>query len=456
MADKQALGMLTAAELRDLVSRGEVDAIWAVTPDLYGRPVGKRYGARFFIDEVLDREVALPARVLFGDFAGQSLALPSGARVDIHKDLSIRPDTGSLRRAAWLDRTVVAVCDVIDPATGELFQLSSRSVLKRQMERARSASVVPRGAMTTEFYLLDEDWPELREGEAFSIGAGGRAACLPDDHGVVGAMMRELAGSGVALEHVCASTGAGQYEVRLSEAGLLDVADRQMIAKWAIKDVAARHSVRASFMALPTELCSASRMEIETSLSSADRGAALFSAREPGDRSPDLPVACRWWIGGLLRQARSATLCFAPTVNSYKRYRVDDGSASAIGWSSSRSSVAFRVVGDEKRRQVSCKLAGADANPFVASAAILAAGLDGLSARADAPAEIAEGSALRALPRAPMGILEAAELAAQSTFLRQAIGEGFVELLAYCGRYEQARFDGVVTSWEQDRYLQDA
>lgn len=450
MAEKQTVGTLGGGELRELAARGEVDSVWAITPDQYGRPVGKRFAARYFVDEVLERQSDLPARILFNDLAGELVPPPSTVRVDPTATLRCRPDIATLRRAGWLEGTVIAVCDLVTPVGDELHGFSPRAALKRQLDRARSASLTPRASFELSFYLrpagVDRSAPGSRaRGDHTALGAGDGEA------DVVCTMQRLLGDSGIAVQHAVRGVGPGQFRVALQSAGLLEAADRAMISKWLVKEVASRFSQSATFMALPESSSPVSAMDVQVGLWSADREVALFASRDQGDGT-DLPPACRWWLGGLIAHARESTLLLAPTVNSYKRYRRDIG-GSSIGWTLGRPGLGFVVTGDGARRQVACSLAGADANPYLVGAALLAAGLDGMASRSDPPAPAGtEPSAIRALPKVAQDIVEAADLASRSGFIRQALGEQYVDYLAHCARWEQARCAAAVTSWEVERY----
>ncbi len=398
MAEKQTLGILSVGELRDLATRSEIDAVWAVTPDQYGRPVGKRFGAKFFVDEVLDRQADLPARLLFKDIGGGLVQPPSTVRVDPSANLGCRPDVTALRRATWLERTAIAICDVVDLDTEVPHVFSPRAALKRQLERARSASVSARASYDLGFYLRDD------RAAVDAAGAGAeaseyRALHLDRESDPVFEMQQLLRSSGIPIEAAHSAAGTGQHRLALHPAGLLDAADRALILKWLVKEVARKRSRSATFMALPSGATPASTMEIHMSLWSSDREAALFAGKDSSGGEVDLPPACRWWLGGLLRSARESTLLFAPTVNSYKRFHADDGAGSAIGWSRDRHVAGFRVSGDGAKRRVSCSLAGSDANPYLVGAVLLAAGLEGMSSRSELAAEAGrEASAIRALP----------------------------------------------------------
>ena len=437
MAEKQSAGMLASAEVRDLVSRGEIDTVWVVTPDLFGRPIGKSLGGRFFVDEVMDREVQLAASQLLRGYDGAPVALPDAARIGPNESLTLRPDGATMRRATWRERSVVAICDIVERRGGDSHPLSTRGALRRQLERARSASVSPRASATLGFQTSKE-------------GSGAE---------MVAALRRNLEASAIPLEHLSPTSKSGHFEVAPCQAGFLESADRLMLLKCAAKEVAAAHGDDVSFMAQADESVPASGLEVHSSLRASDREAPLFVAAEAepsvsaaSSGGSGLSNACRWWLGGVLQHARDLTLIFAPTVNSYRRYRSDPRS-SLIAWGRDHLGVGARVNDDVgPGLGVISSFAGADANPYLVLTGTLAAGLDGLAHRIDPPTMVERGAVARALPHLSLTLVESAEIASKSTFLRQILGDQMILCLAAHARHENESFERIVTWWEKNRY----
>jgi glutamine synthetase len=252
--------------------------------------------------------------------------------------------------------------------------------------------------------------------------------------------------------------GPGQHEINVRFTDFLEMADRHVLFKQIAKEVAIQQNLAITFMAKFDERHAGSSMHLHSSLWSVDGEQALFASEPPVDgdlsRAPDL---FRWWLGGLMQHARACTLLFAPYVNSYKRFRAGSFAPTGIAWSYDNRTAGFRVVGHGKSLRVECRIPGADANPYLAFAATLAAGLDGIANRIEPPAMFrGDVYSAKNLPTVPKTLPEAIDAFQQSSLFREAFGEEVVEHLLHFARTEQRKFDEAVTSWERRRYLERA
>ena len=453
-------GMLTEAELRDLVTRGEIDTVLVVFPDLYGRLVGKRYDAGFFCAEVAAHGMHACDYLLACDM--EMDPVPGYRFTSWEKgygDVRCRPDLATLRRAAWLERTALVLCDVHADADGSLVDVAPRSILKRQLERAAAAGYVPMGASELEFFILRDSYEQAQAKGFDRLTTAGWF--IEDYHTLqgfkveplVGAIRRALVASGVPVESSKGEWGPGQHELNVVYASFLEMCDRHVIYKQAAKEIAIQQGCAVTFMAKFDEQLAGSSMHMHSSLW-ADGGArAAFDAPAP---SPGvLPDLCRWWLGGLMRHARACALLFAPYVNSYKRFRAGSFAPTAIAWAHDNRTAGFRIVGHGPSLRVECRIPGADANPYLCYAALLAAGLDGIERKLDPGAAFA-GDAYRSaeLPRVPHTLADAIRELEASAFAREAFGDAVTDHLLHFARTELASFEAVVTDFERARYFE--
>jgi glutamine synthetase len=250
--------------------------------------------------------------------------------------------------------------------------------------------------------------------------------------------------------------GPGQHEINLCYAPALEMADRHIIYKLAAKEIADRAGCALTFMAKWDEQLAGNSLHLHSSLWS-EQDEPLFAGGGGTLAGTPLSVSdtFRWYLGGLLAHARELTWFFAPTVNSYKRYRVGTFAPTAIGWSYDNRTAGFRLVGAGASLRVECRIPGADANPYLAYAALLAAGLDGIERQID-PGPIFEGDGYKAdgLPRVPQSLPEAISELERSAFARRSFGDPVIEHLLHFARSEQARFESVVTDFERERYFE--
>ena len=463
MQERRPIGMLAETELRDLVKRDEIDTVLTVFPDLYGRLVGKRIHARFFCDEILAHGMHACDYLLACDMEMDPVpGYRFASWADGYGDVHCVPDVTTLRRATWLERTALVLCDVCDAERDTLVEVAPRTILKRQLERAAAAGVCPMGASELEFFVLRETYESAQRKSFENLEPFGWY--IEDYHTLqatkveplIGAIRRHLDASGVPVEFSKGEWGPGQHEINVRYTNFLEMADRHVIYKQIAKEVAMQQGLAVTFMAKFDERYAGSSMHFHSSLWSGS-GAPLFAgagAAVTGELA-QLPDTFRWWLGGLMHHARACTLLFAPYVNSYKRFRAGSFAPTGIAWSYDNRTAGFRIVGRGASLRVECRIPGADANPYLAFAATLAAGLDGLAKCIEPPAMF-RGDVYAAddLPRVPKTLPEAIGEFEASELFRSAFGTAVVEHLVHFARTEQRKFDEAVTSWERRRFLE--
>jgi glutamine synthetase len=465
-APQRPAGMLTAADLRELVARGEIDTVLTVFPDLYGRLVGKRIAGRFFCDEILGHGMHACDYLLACDMDMDPVP---GYRFTSweqgYGDVRCVPDLATLRRATWLERTALVLCDVVAEEGDELVAVAPRTILKRQVERAAAAGVRVMAASELEFFILRDSYAAAARKHFHDLEPFGWY--IEDYHTfqglkvepLVGAIRRHLDASGVPVEFSKGEWGPGQHELNIRYCDVLEMADRHVIYKQAAKEIAYQQDLAVTFMAKLDERWAGSSMHVHSSLWSADGTTPLFAGDGdpiPGSRARP-SERFRWWLGGLMKHARASTLLFAPYVNSYKRYLAGSFAPTRIAWSYDNRTAGFRVVGHDRSLRVECRIPGADANPYLAYAATLAAGLDGLAHGIEPPTPF-RGDAYGAadLPSVPRMLGEAIAEFHASPLFQAAFGADVVEHLVHFARTEQRKADEAVTSWERRRYLERA
>jgi glutamine synthetase len=375
-------------------------------------------------------------------------------------DMLCTPDWSTLRRAAWLEKTALVLCDVVTDDGSAPVEVAPRRVLQRQVERAREMGFVPMGAAEIELYLFKETYDSARQKGYQGLQTFG--GYIEDYHilqgtkeePLVGAIVRALERSGVPMESSKGEWGPGQQEINLQYSELVEQADRAVLYKHAAKEIAHQQGLAVTFMAKWDEKFAGSSAHQHLSLWSAEGRTNLFA----GDGRLG-PVACsetfRFFLGGWIAHAKELAAFWAPNVNSYKRYQAASFAPTAIAWSDDNRTAGFRVVGRGESLRVECRIPGADSNPYMAFAASLAAGLDGIAKKTEPP-PIFEGDvyAAESLPRVPKNLRDAIALLEGSAFAREAFGADVLEHYLHFLRTEQRKFDEVVTSWERARFFE--
>jgi glutamine synthetase len=456
-------GRLSRAELEEAIHSGDIETIVTVVPDLYGRLVGKRITGRFFLDETAEHGMHVCDYLLACDM--EMDPTPGYAFTSWDKgygDVLCKVDWGTLRRATWLEKSAIVICDVFDEDHEEPVAVAPRNVLRRQMARANELGYVAMGASELEFFAFKETYESAHDKGYDRLDTFGRYV---EDYHILqgtktealnGAIRRHLDNSGVPVEFSKGEWGPGQQEINLRYCELVEMADRHVIYKNACKEIAAGLGLAITFMAKWHAEMAGNSMHVHTSLW--DRGVAnnLFAGDDalPGSDLRAAPLF-RHWLAGLLEHAREIALFLAPTVNSYKRFVQGTFAPTAIGWSVDNRTAGFRIVGHGKGLRSECRIPGADANPYLAFAALLAAGLDGIERKLQPP-KMFEGNLYTAegLPQVPRSLGEAIATAEGSTFLRKAFGDDVIEHYLHFARVEKKKFDAAVTTWERARYFE--
>jgi glutamine synthetase len=263
---------------------------------------------------------------------------------------------------------------------------------------------------------------------------------------------RHLRDSGVPVENSKGEWGLGQHELNVRYADVLEMADRHCVYKQCLKEVADALGMSVTFMAKIAADQAGSSCHIHMSLARDGRN-AFAGERELG------PVRCsdefRHFLGGWIAHAGELMPCYAPTVNSYKRYQAGSWAPTRLAWSYDNRTAGFRVVGAGESLRIECRIPGADANPYLAFAALLASGLDGI-ARKTEPPSMFTGNVYEAteLPEVPRTLRDAVERFQSSSFARQSFGDDVVDHFAHFFANEQAAYDTAVTDWERRRYFE--
>ncbi|MCI0586969.1 MAG: glutamine synthetase family protein [Planctomycetes bacterium] len=454
-------GRLTLEELAPLVENGEIETVLAVFPDWYGRLVGKRATGRFFLDSIAGHGLHACDYLLACDMEMDPVPGYAFASWEAgYGDVKATPDLSTLRRAAWLPKTALVLCDLSKEPGDRPVEVAPRRILARQMERARGLDFLPQGGSEIEVYLFRDSYDAARAKDWHDLEPFG--SYVEDYHilqgtkeePLVGAIVRGLEGSAVPVESSKGEWGPGQQEINLEYSPLLEQADRNVLYKHAAKEIAHSLGFSVTFMAKWNERLAGSSMHQHVSLwdLSADRN--LFAggkALGPVHGSE----LFRWFLGGWMAHAAELSAFYAPNVNSYKRYQAGSFAPTAIAWSHDNRTAGFRVVGEGKSLRIECRIPGADANPYLAYAASLAAGLKGIAEKIEPP-PIFRGDvyAAKALPQVPKTLREAIASLEKSAFAREAFGEEVHAHYLHFLRTEQRKFDEVVTCWERARFFE--
>ncbi len=445
-------GMLTRAELGEAIDRGEIETVLAVFPDMYGRLMGKRITGRFFMEQVADEgwhacDYLLACDMEMDPVPGYRFTSWEKGYGDFHGV----PDFSTLRRAAWLPRTALVLCDLVSDPGDRPIEVAPRRMLQRQVQRARAMGFLPMMASELEFYLFKDSFDSAREKGYHNLTTFGWY--LEDYHilqttkeePIVRAIRNGMEGAGIPVEFSKGEWGAGQEEINLRYAEAVEMADRHSIYKNGVKEIAHLKGHAVTFMAKYDMKQAGSSFHLHASLWDLDVKRNLFTqeGHHPGSE------LFKHFLAGQIALARELSLCYAPYVNSYKRYQAGSFAPTRIAWGWDNRTCGFRACGHGNSLRVENRIPGADANPYLAFSATIAAGLHGIEQKLPLP-PMFEGNAYESasIPQVPRTLREAIAEFDQSKVARQAFGDRVVEHYVHAARLEQEAHDKAVTCWE--------
>ncbi len=452
-----AKGKIKLDELQALAEQGKVDTLLMVFTDLYGRFLGKRYDIDFFLEEAIKTGSHCCNYLLTVDMEMEPVQGYAFSNWEQgYGDFHLVPDFSTLRLASWLEATALVICDVHQG--DELLPLAPRSMLKIQLQRLSELGLTAKGASELEYYLYQNSYQEAAAQQHQGLEPSGWY--LEDYHILQGsrqekyhgAVRRHLRDSGIPVENSKGEWGKGQHELNIRYAELLEMADRHVIMKQCMKELAEQQGHSVTFMAKPHADQAGSSCHIHLSLW--QEGKNAFA----GDQALGLlRVSKRFssFLAGWMRHTPEMMVCYGPTINSYKRFQAGSWAPTKIAWSYDNRTAGFRVVGQDQSLRIECRIPGADCNPYLAFSAALASGIAGLEQGLQPP-PMFQGDLYQAQgqPTFPLTLAAAQNLFSQSALVDSAFGAAAKSHLSHFFATEVRAFQNAVTDWERNRYYE--
>jgi glutamine synthetase len=437
---------VTLDELRQAVADGTVDTVLLAIADMEGRLQGKRLTASHFLDDVLEHGAEGCNYLLAVDVDMETVggyAMASWERG--YGDFEMVPDIDTLRPVPWHEGTVMLLAD-LQWADGSEVVASPRQILRRQLARLTERGLVAAAATELEFIVFNDTYEDawrkayrdLEPANLYNIDYSllGSARVEP----LIRRLRNEMAAAGMAVENSKGECNLGQHEVNFRYGEALEAADGHVIYKNGAKEIAAQEGMAITFMAKFNER-EGSSCHIHCSLARADGGNAFAADRELFER----------FVAGQLAAMRELTLLYAPHVNSYKRFAAGSFAPTAVAWGNDNRTCSLRAVGHGEGLRIENRLPGADVNPYLALAAMIAAGLHGIDSELTLEAPL-DGNAYTAdKPHVPGNMYEARDLFAESAIARESFGQEVVDHYLNRAQVELSAFESSVTDWERFR-----
>lgn len=452
-------GTLSFDQLKSQVAEGAIDTVLVCFVDMQGRLTGKRFHAANFVEHsygethccnyllATDLEMATPE-----GYATSSWAAGYG-------DYVMKPDLETIRPVPWLEGTAMVLCDLLDHHTHDLVPQAPRTILKRQIARLEAMGLTPMMATELEFFLFEKSFDDIRKNgfrDLTPISGYNEDYHIfqtTKEEAIMRPLRNHLYAAGIPVENTKGEAETGQEELNIRYAEALACADHHSIAKHAVKEIAWQHGHAASFLPKWAADKVGSSSHVHQSLWEGDKP-AFYDANDKLGMSDVM----KHYMAGLIAFAPDYTFFLAPYVNSYKRFAKGTFAPTKTVWSVDNRTAGFRLCGDgTKGVRVECRIGGSDLNPYLAQAAMLAAGIKGIEDKMELSAPT-QGDVYEDAKAAdiPQTLRDATETLRGSAMLRAAMGDEVVDHYTRCAEWEQEEFDRAVTDWEIARGFERA
>ena len=430
-----------------------ITEVECLVSDIAGIPRGKILPVHKFSQAAVGQGLRLPEYVF-----GQSVTgafLDSAVLNEIGKDVILRPDPATCRVVPWYSEPTAQIIHDAFDHDGSIVPFSPRAVLKRVLALFESAGLRPIVAPELEFFLVQQS-ADANSPLATPSGRSGRAEKARQAYGIDAVnefdplfedIYDHCEVQKIDIDTLSHEAGAAQMEINFNHGEALELADQTFLFKRTVRQTSLDHNVHATFMAKPMQEQPGSAMHLHVSVVDIESGHNLF-VNEDSSESDQFYHA----LAGMQRYLVAAMPLMAPYVNSYRRQSNSEDSPTNLAWGMDNRTVGLRVpMGDAANRRIENRIPGADANPYLAMAATLAALWLGLQEQRRPTRQRKDsGEDLATLPRNLDIALDELERAKP---LHEALGEDFVKLFIEVKRGEAEAFLEVISPWEREYLL---
>ncbi|HEX7951098.1 MAG TPA: glutamine synthetase family protein [Candidatus Limnocylindrales bacterium] len=450
-------------ELEAMVRDGRIDTLIVALTDMQGRLMGKRVQAQAFLGGVIDHGAHFCTYLLGTDM---EMNTPEGFALmnweTGYGDWIAAPVWDTLRVLPWLEKTAIVLSDTIDEETHQEIPVSPRTILKRQVERARAAGFTVKAGSEFEYYVLKDSWDQIAE-NGFAVPK--RFGSYNEDYHLLQATKAEplhrllrnyMTEARVPIEFSKGEAAPGQHEVNIRYDHVLESADRSVLFKHGAKEIAYLNGWGITFMAKPDHTWTGSSGHLHMSVWTEDGSKPLMHAADGAPAGPyGLSEVGQQFIAGMMKLSRELAVFIAPFINSYKRYASLSWAPVNVVWGRDNRTTGFRLVGHGPALHVEDRFPGGDMNAYLTYAAMVGAGLYGIEHKLKLQPEFkGNGYIAKGVERMPRALYEAIWELEKSKAAVEIFGQDVVDHYLNAARVEQQVYDSVVHDWERERYLE--
>ncbi len=449
---QSASAPLKVAQLEADIKSGKIDTVIVGITDMQGRLQGKRIHAPFFLKDTMNHgtegcNYLLAVDVDMNTVSGFAMSSWDSG----YGDMVMAPDYDTLRYIPWLPGTAMVLADLLKTDHTDVYA-SPRQILKKQINRLKEHKLVPYVGTELEFIVFKDTYEEawnkgykdLIPGNQYNVDYSLLGTTRVE--GLLRAIRLGMDGAGLEVESAKGECNFGQHEIAFRFKDALTTADNHVIYKLGAKEIAAEQNMSLTFMAKFNER-EGSSCHIHLSV----RGENDEPVMSDDKDSQGLSDLGKSFIAGQLKYMREMTLFFAPNINSYKRYVEGSFAPTAMKWGRDNRTCSIRLVGHGHSLRFENRVPGGDVNPYLAEAAMIAAGIAGIEEKLTLEPAFEGNAYVSDAVRVPSTLTKAADLWEKSDFVAKVFGQEVKDHYLNMARVEIAAFDRSITDWERFR-----
>ena len=467
-------GYVTKEELITLIKSGKVKYVTICIPSLCNN-FTKRYEAHYFLKSILEQGIKFPELVFNLNYES-SILMTKNLNYESTNDIKVKIDTNCIRRMSWLGSNhIICMTDCID-LKNRPNKYSPRSILKKLLSEAEEKGFFFVGATELEYYVFNKKNDEIIKNnpeinlKKFTLNNRKGDYCMPnfmDRYEDFNEEVKDnIVNAGIQLEGLFSEYGPGQHEVNIKYNEILKNCDNHILLKRCIKHTLYKKGMGCTFMAKPLMNVSGCSCHVHLSLLDKNKKNLFLPSKNQKENYEinsmkhgkiSVHKNFYYFIGGILKYIKQLFICYAPTINSYKRFRPYSHCPYYINtWLYDSKTGGLRVLGEGQNLRLEIRIAGADANPYILLTSIIASGLKGIENKIIPPDEIV-GDVYKGkgeeFVKAPANILEASRFFEDSEFAKDVFGEELKEFIVKQGKKQWEDYDNFVTAFEVNKYL---
>jgi glutamine synthetase len=443
---------LKIAQLEADIKSGKIDTVIVGITDMQGRLQGKRMHAPFFLKDTMNHgtegcNYLLAVDVDMNTVSGFAMSSWDSG----YGDMVMAPDYDTLRYIPWLPGTAMVLADLLKIDHTDVYA-SPRQILKKQINRLKEHKLVPYVGTELEFIVFKDSFEEawnkgykdLIPGNQYNVDYSLLGTTRVE--GLLRAIRLGMDGAGLEVESAKGECNFGQHEIAFRFKDALTTADNHVIYKLGAKEIAAEQNMSLTFMAKFNER-EGSSCHIHLSVRGENDEPVMADDKD----SQGLSALGKSFIAGQLKYMREMTLFFAPNINSYKRYVEGSFAPTALKWGRDNRTCSIRLVGHGHSLRFENRVPGGDVNPYLAEAAMIAAGIAGIEEKLTLEPAFEGNAYVSDAVRVPSTLTKAADLWEKSDFVAKVFGQEVKDHYLNMARVEIAAFDRSITDWERFR-----